>query len=131
MPIDLRYFNERADPKLWAHIEEMNDGFLHWLDEVRHQSGVPFIITSGWRTGSGLHPLGRAVDFATRGSRARLSQDYYIELAKITKAVYTIPTPLEVESQLELVKGPTDWHVHIGLYELGWPGPSKLVLAID
>ena len=131
MSLELRYFNERADPKLYDHIEEMHEGFLYWLDEVRHQAGVPFIITSGWRTGSGLHPLGRAVDFATPGSRTRLDQDYYIELAKIAKAVYTTPTPNELETQFELVKGPNDWHVHIGLYELGWPGPSKLVLALD
>ena len=131
MTISLRYFNERADPRLYEHIEEMDVEFLHWIDEVRHQAGVPFIITSAWRTGSGLHPLGRAVDFATPGSRARDSQRYYEELFKITKAVMKIPTHGSVEIQLELVKGPEDWHVHIGWYELGWPGPSKLVLALD
>jgi hypothetical protein len=128
---ELRYFNERTDPKLFAHIEEMHEEFLYWLDEVRHRAGVPFIITSGWRTGKGLHPLGRAVDFTTPGSRARDAQKYYEDLYKITKAVMTVPTHGNVEVQFELVKGPDDWHVHIGWYELGWPGPSKLVLALD
>ena len=127
---DLRYFNKRADSVLFDHIEEMNEDFLYWIDEVRHQSGVPFIITSGWRSGKGLHPLGRAIDFATPGSRARDDQRYYEELFRITKAVMKVPHG-NIEIQLELVKGPEDWHVHIGWYELGWPGPSKLILALD
>ena len=125
--IDLLHFK----PEEFNHPDNMDSEFLQFLDEVRIECGVPFYLTSDYRTGSGLHPLGRAVDLATPGSRARDSQKYYEELWLITDAVM-LQADLDKEKvQLELVKGPTDWHVHIGLYDIDWGGPSKLVVALD
>lgn len=65
----------------WRNIEHfepiefdgpMHIGFVGKLDRARTQSGVPFVISSGFRAGDdGAHGLGRAVDIRCRDSRSR------------------------------------------------------------
>jgi uncharacterized protein YcbK (DUF882 family) len=79
----LNYFTskdfENANPK--CRIGDMKSHFLHRLDVARFHAGVPFIITSAFRTiehehsrgrdGSSSHTLGVAVDIAATNSRTR------------------------------------------------------------
>lgn len=87
---ELRYFSERGDPGFKCScnyscdlgFNDMDEHFMHLLDEARHLAGVPFHITSGFRcpehnddvssTGeTGPHTTGKAVDIATPSSRDR------------------------------------------------------------
>ena len=76
-----RYFNE--DEARCQHCGELkwDDGFVIWLDEVRHRCGFPFIITSWYRcknhpielakpNGPGSHETGKGVDIAVAGPQA-------------------------------------------------------------
>jgi len=134
--IELKHFS----PAEFHFPDEMDEEFLLFLDEVREYAKVPFFLTSDYRTPEhnqqvgghprSLHVKGRAVDFVTPGCRARDNQLYYEELFKITDAVMYIATDND-KVQLELVKGSSDYHVHLGLYPDGWLGPSKLIIHVD
>lgn len=62
-------------------ILQMDENFLHRLDRARKLSGVPFILTSAYRSpewdiskgrsGTGYHTKGRAVDVACDDSHSR------------------------------------------------------------
>ena len=82
--MELKYFKpeefEKCVPK--CSIEQMDSSFLLLLDKCRELAGVPFIITSAYRsrswdkergrTGNGYHTKGRAVDVvAVRGEKKR------------------------------------------------------------
>ena len=135
------YFSATGDPALFYGIDHMDEEFLEFLWEVRHRAGIPFYITSAWRSAehnlligghpASLHPLGRAVDFATKGSRSGDNQLYYEDLWRITEAVCNDSVNVDCAVQLELVKGPADKHVHLGLYPSHWDNNSKIVLAVD
>lgn len=140
--IDMKpYFTRTGDPILFNKIEHMDDELLEFLYNVRVQAGISFYITSAWRSAErnlligghpqSLHPLGRAVDFATKGSRSGDNQLYYEDLWKITEAVVREASNTDCGVQLELVKGPTDKHLHLGLYPEEWNKNSKIVLAVD
>ena len=126
-------------PSEFNNLAEMDQDFICFLDEVRTRAGMPFYLTSDYRssatnTAAGGHPAslhikGMAVDFVTRASRARQAQDYYREIWKIAKAVMETPTTRAI--QLEIVKGPTDWHLHLGLYPKDAPNESKIVVTTD
>ena len=132
--IELKHFK----PEEFDGPEQMDEYFLQWLDTVRALADVPFYITSDWRSvlnnrrvgghPASLHVKGRAVDFATPGSRARDAQKYYEELFDIAYAIFS---NYEGTVQFEIVKGPTDWHIHLGLYDDDWTGPDKLIVATD
>ena len=119
--------SEFRHPELLAHE------FLFWLDRVRHAAGVAFKLTSDGRTPehnaevggapSSLHLRGRAVDFTVTPWTPEA-------LARVLVAVCLTPTPQSVGWELELVAGPQDKHVHLGLR--AEPGlPNRCVLALD
>lgn len=72
--MDYRYFKpdefERCTPK--CSISEMDRAFMFRLDEARAFAGIPFVLTSAYRSpeydskhgrsGKGYHTRGRAVD---------------------------------------------------------------------
>lgn len=80
---ELKHFRpeefERCTPS--CSIEKMDAEFLVALDTARDVAGVPFVLTSAYRTrshdlakgrsGSGYHTRGRAVDVACADSRLR------------------------------------------------------------
>ena len=81
--LDLKYFDvsEFASPDEIGSGSKMNKTFLEKLDYARHNAGVPFVITSGYRTeernklvggrvGSS-HLIGLAADISYTGSRER------------------------------------------------------------
>jgi hypothetical protein len=128
--------------------DDMDLEFLVFLDTVRLKAGVPFYLTSDGRNpdknrlvgGSkySLHIYDRsqnlkacAVDWGTPGSRKRDAQTYYAELWKIARATVLVAEHEERFVQLEIVKGKTDWRLHLGLYREGFPGPSKLIVTTE
>ena len=138
--IELSHFREEE----FNYPDEMDQTFLYFLDAVRIRADMPFYLTSDGRTvktndavrGSknSLHVFtevfrASAVDFVTDGCKARNAQVYYSELWRITESVVLVKSTLARKVQLELVKGPNDWHVHLGLYPDGWKGPDKIILA--
>ncbi len=78
-----KYFNEndflKANPP--CEISQMNEKFLHKLDACRELAGIPFRVTSAFRTieheisrkrsGKSAHTLGVAVDVACTDSISR------------------------------------------------------------
>ncbi len=124
--------------------EKIDKELLQFLDWVRDDSGIPLFVTSDWRSwdknrrigGSeySLHPKGCAVDLTTPGSRKRDKRLFQVELWKIVVAVvfaldYEYP---DRTIQLELVQGPTDWHIHLGMYPPeDTEHPNRLILAVD
>lgn len=63
----LTYFQDRE----FVRPEIMNREFLALLDLARHKAGIPFVITSSYRTDSVSHENGFAVDIACASARAR------------------------------------------------------------
>jgi hypothetical protein len=136
----MRYFK----PEEFNHLKKMDQTFLRFLDDVRSLSGVPFYLTSDYRSletnreigghPSSLHLRGMAVDFVTPGCRNRDAQRYYEELWMIQWAVNKVidaGDSCRRNVQLEIVKGPNDWHLHLGLYPRGDIRKSKVVVALD
>lgn len=78
-----KYFTEaefqRCNPP--CSIEDMDQDFLDWLDAVREEAGIPFVLTSAYRspayekskgrTGNGAHPYKVAVDVRCNTSANR------------------------------------------------------------
>jgi len=98
--------------------ERMDALFLAWLDAAREMAGVPFVITSDWRSPQenaaaggyerSLHLRGRAVDLRWPASR-----DTAFKLLRgIVLAARLAPAPLQLE--LEIGAQP---HLHLGLYD--------------
>ena len=79
----LKYFklSEFASPDEAGSGSKMNKAFLEKLDYARHNAGVPFVITSGYRTEArnklvggrvgSSHLKGLAADISYNGSRER------------------------------------------------------------
>lgn len=96
----------------------MDATFLTWLDAAREHAGVPFVITSDWRSPEAnadaggwersLHLRGRAVDLRWPASRVA----GFKMLCGIMLAARLAPAPLQVE--LETGAQP---HLHLGLYD--------------
>jgi len=76
-PTDLKFF----DRSEFDGPDEMDEGFLRTLDLARHYAGIPFIITSDFRTAvhnadiggakDSPHLYGKAVDIRVHNSRER------------------------------------------------------------
>lgn len=70
---------KRASPS--CSICDMSSDFLHVLDRCRETAGIPFVVTSAYRSpsyekskgrsGSGAHTRGLAVDVRCRDNRER------------------------------------------------------------
>ena len=81
--LKLKYFklSEFASPDEAGSGSKMNKAFLEKLDCARHNAGVPFVITSGYRTEArnklvggrvgSSHLKGLAADISYNGSRER------------------------------------------------------------
>ena len=81
----VRYFSPDQDPRLYFCSETgeqgIDDGFLEDLDNLRHDCGFPFVITSGYRSAEhskevvkhspGWHTRGRAADIQVRDGATR------------------------------------------------------------
>jgi uncharacterized protein YcbK (DUF882 family) len=79
----MRYFNlsEFDSPDKIGSGDLMDEMFLEMLDETRHQAGIPFQITSGYRTNQhnalvggsngSSHTKGLAADIRCKGSLER------------------------------------------------------------
>jgi hypothetical protein len=122
----------------FKHPDQMDPQFLLFLDSVREESGLPFILTSDGRShehnarvggaSRSLHLFtaeqgARAVDFGTRwGLRP------WVEFAFITEAVIGVSHAIDQHYQLELVWSEKDKHIHLGLLR---EGPSQLIVAAD
>lgn len=79
-----RYFTEgeftKARPS--CSLSDMNESFMSRLDDARHIAGVPFVVTSAFRskqyeiakgrTGTSSHCLGLAIDIACSSNFNRL-----------------------------------------------------------
>jgi len=119
----------------WAefrHPERVDFVAARFLDNVRERYGALIVLTSDARTpeenaaASGSSPTsyhlsGRAFDFRLPATAEAI---WKLVVAVIGEAhVYGGPV------ELELVKGPTDRHVHLALMPAG--RVSRLVLALD
>jgi uncharacterized protein YcbK (DUF882 family) len=75
-----KYFTEDEVKCKHTGLCNMDDDFMHKLDIIREEVGVPFIITSGYRDKThpieakkktpGAHASGKAVDILIRGKDA-------------------------------------------------------------
>jgi len=75
-----KYFTEDEVKCKHTGLCSMDDDFMHKLDIIREEVGVPFIITSGYRDKThpieakkktpGAHASGKAVDILIRGKDA-------------------------------------------------------------
>ena len=140
-PNDATYKHFQAEE--FDHPDKLDPELLLLLDWTRADSGVPFIITSDYRTpehnkrigGSpySLHPAGLAVDWVTPASRLRDKRAFQVELFEICFAFFLNAQQFEHRRlQFELVQGPTDWHLHLGMYPVGDEAhPNRLILAVD
>jgi|TARA_R100000655_G_scaffold35790_1_gene69574 uncharacterized protein YcbK (DUF882 family) len=72
-------FNQKGLPESWRY---MDLNFLMLLDKIRHRAGIPFKITSAYRTPqynntlknaspNSAHILGKAVDISATDSKSR------------------------------------------------------------
>lgn len=78
-----RYFTDaefrRCSPS--CSIEQMDEGFLRLLDQVRETAGIPLVLNSGYRSvaydkakgrsGNSAHTRGKAVDIRCNSSVTR------------------------------------------------------------
>lgn len=80
---DIRYFEPHefdSPDKKHSGALNMNEDFVRKLDDLRHNCGFPFVITSGYRTAvynkkvggrpTSMHLFGRAADIHVGGSQA-------------------------------------------------------------
>ena len=122
----LRWFSQKE----FKHPELVLYSAAVFLDDVRQLYGAPLYITADARTleennalltsgakPNSLHLAGRAFDLRFPPTGEALWQ--------LVKAIQTVAGARPVE--LELVSGPGDSHVHVGLRD---HGASRLVLAL-
>lgn len=116
----------------FKHAELVEWQALQFLELVRGLYGAPLTVTSDGRSkeendaasGSSptsLHLQGRAFDL-------RYPPDSE-SVWRLVKAVQLAASSMELGVELELVKGATDAHVHLGLYRQA--KQSRLIVAAD
>jgi len=133
VPSNLRHFK----PSEFRHPELVNADFVNWLDSVRDAADTKMILTSDARllnenrkaSGSSsrsLHLSGWAVDMRLP-SRAREIWNIVaaVVLRSVTEAElqgelrrranHELPAITYGSVELELVHGPTDRHIHVGI----------------
>jgi hypothetical protein len=115
----------------FRHPELVDDAAAVFLDDVRDLYGGPLIVTSDARTPeentaapghspTSLHLVGRAFDLRWLADPEALW--------RFVDAVYVTAGERSVE--LELVHGPRDQHLHVGLYPNG-AHRSRLLIRAD
>lgn len=115
LPNDLVHFTASE----FKHPELMESTFCYFLDAVRTRYGAPLVITSDGRTpeenavasGSSptsLHLLGRAVDLRW--------MDDAVARWGFVNAVFDTAKSVGASIELELVNGPADRHMHVGVF---------------
>ena len=121
----IRHFRETE----FRHLDLVNQEALFFLDEVRTLYGKPLILTDDARTPderpsgyspTSLHYKGRAFDLRWNFMPA----DVFRLVSAAMKAARDRP------AEIELVKGVSDRHVHLGLFD-DPAHPSTLVIATD
>ena len=132
--VSLKYFKASE----FKYPDRMDPQFLLFLDAVRAQVGLPFILTSDGRNlihnrrvggvFNSLHVFNfrrqaRAVDFVTYWGRRP-----WVEFAAVAEAVITEAKAIDQHYQLELVWSEKDKHIHLALRR---EGPSQLIIAAD
>ncbi len=122
----LRYFQ----PAEFKHYDRCDPTALAFLDDVRERCGFPLIVTDDARlptdappgsSPSSLHYLGRAFDLRWPKDREQ-----------VWRFVAAVVKQQEVSGlgvELELVNGPTDRHLHIGVFADA--RPSRCIVAAD
>ena len=127
-PPDLVYFS-RGEVQF---PDQMDVPFLRWLDRVRGQASVPFVITDDASpTGqmpegashTSLHQRGRAVDIR---SRDWMASQYW----QVVAAVFFLADAAPGKIELELVHIPTDQHLHLGVDD-NPTAHNKLILSLE
>ena len=95
------------------HADSMNPVLLRKLDDARHIAGVPFKITSAWRTGDlRAHGKGDAVDIRAHDSRGRFLILKGLVLAGFTRiGIYNLHLHADVNETAD--------------QEVAWLGKSK------
>ena len=93
---DIKYFRPKEFVCPCCGRQKMDEGFMRWLDDVREEAGVPFVISSGWRcerhnkqiggVAGSAHCKGIAADIVTPGAEKR----YRILRALIVKGARRI-----------------------------------------
>lgn len=123
-------------PGEWHHGDLVDYSAAVFLDQLREAYGSPLTLTSDARTpaenaaarGSSptsLHLLGRAFDLRWPGNEAQA----WSFLRAFFLALGWKPPETEKSVELELVHGPTDRHVHLGIFPDA--RPSRLIVAAD
>jgi len=123
---------KKLKPADFKHLERMAPDAVAFFDSVLDQAGLAYRLTSDWRdpaanaTASGssptsLHLSGRAIDLVLEPWNRET-------LWKFAAAVVTVAAKQSFGVELELVSGPTDKHLHLGLFPDS--RPSRLVLSL-
>lgn len=118
------------------HPDLVDNQAAVFLDQLREAYGAPLTLTSDARTpvenaaarGSSptsLHLLGRAFDLRWPGNEAQA----WAFLRAFFLALGWKPPEAEKSVELELVHGPTDKHIHFGIFPDA--RPSRLIVAAE
>jgi len=92
-PIHLSHFAHREfdSPDAPGSGVQMSGQFLRMLDEARDRAGIPFVITSGYRTVAHNAQVGGVADSAhIRGLAADIAYSRPRTLGVILRAVYAV-----------------------------------------
>ena len=128
----LKYFK----PEEFEAPEELKFYLLDFIDVVRAMAGIPFLVTSDYRSrerntevgGSktSWHMTGEAIDFVPRWWDAHA-------LWLITRAVVLASANFHtLEIEYEIVQSKRDKHIHIGVRpKEAAQDSSRLILALD
>lgn len=131
IPKNLKYFKESE----FKYPELMKEWFVYWLDTVRDVANEKFILTSDGRprnvnagasgsSSTSLHLVGQAVDMKLP---VRSRELWNIVSAVVLRSATSSELRKELERrevhgqlpvmgvELELVHGPTDRHIHLGV----------------
>lgn len=123
----LRHFK----PSEFKYFERCDPAALAFLDDVRERCGFPLIVTDDWRDARATLPSGASptsLHFAGRAFDLRWPSD----AEKVWRFVAAVVKQQEVSGlgvELELVNGPSDRHLHVGVYANA--RPSRCIVAAD
>lgn len=116
------------------HPEIVNPRAFALLDLIREAFGKPITITDDGRPAGTLPPGASKTSLHFKGQAFDLRSKHWTpgDLWAFVYAVQAVAdslAPSETGVELELVKGPTDSHCHVGFYLDG--RANRMVLALD